>query len=166
MNDPAAVLDIVIRYLDQGPELFDTTTLRVYIYRHYTTLARIVVMVRLCKVANNLGLWYLHEMAFGILEDGSRDITAHMLPTVANLVFAVKANQHTCVKEWCLGHIGHHFLDLKDDENWSRCLTVSEEELSLQWNKMIQQNADIIYRCVNLACRDFQHPIPTKTLHH
>ena len=146
MNDPAAVLDIVIRYLEQGPELFDTSTLRVYVHRHYSTPARIVVLVRLCKMANNLGLRFLHQMAFDVLEDGDRYVTAHLLPTVASLVFAVKANQQSVVKEWCLAHVGHHFLELKDDYTWDRCLVKSEQELTVEWNKMMQQNADIIYR--------------------
>ena len=144
MNDPAAVFDIVKRYLEQGPELFDLTVLSVHIHRRYKTLERTVVLLRLCRMAHNMGLWYLHDMAFEILIDGNRFITASMLPTLASLVFASKANYDQHLKEWCLLHAGNHFAALKDSAEWGHCLVVCEEDLRREWVLMAKQNEEIL----------------------
>ncbi|KAL9127945.1 MAG: hypothetical protein Q9217_003281 [Psora testacea] len=144
MNDPAAVFDIVKRYLEQGPELFDLAILSIHVHRRYMTLERTVVLVRLCRMSHNMGLWYLHDMAFEILVDANHLLTASMLPTIASLIFASKANYDRHLKEWCLLHAGHHFAALKDSAEWAHCLAVSEEELRTEWKTMVKQNEEIL----------------------
>ena len=151
MIDPAAVFDIVKRYLVEGPDTFDLTTLRVHLYRRYNTMERETVLVRLCRMAHNMGLGYLHEMAYDILIDENRFITAPMLPTLAGLIFGSRQNYHEKIKDWCLLHIGHHFLELKTSRQWANCLRVSEQCLSIEWGKMVEQNEEILFTLGNYS---------------
>ncbi|KAL9101828.1 MAG: hypothetical protein Q9163_002953 [Psora crenata] len=140
MNDPAAVFDIVKRYLEQGPELFDSTRLRVHVLRRYKALERTVVLIRLCRMADNMGLWYLHQMALKILVDENCSITAPMLPTIASLIFASEANYCHHLREWCLLQASHHFATLKDTGDWARSLATSDDELRKGWKIMVDQH--------------------------
>ena len=149
MNDPASVFDVIKRYLEEGPDRFDSTTLRVYMYRHWATVDRIVVLVRLCRMARNMGLWTLHGMVHDILVDENRFITAPMLPMLATFIFANRSFYDQSLKDWCIAHIGHHFLELKDYQPWSNALQVCEDSLTTEWNKMLQQNEDIIFTLEN-----------------
>ena len=144
INEPAGVFDIVQRYLEQGPELFDTAILSVYVHTRYTTLKRTIVLVRLCKMAQNMGLWCLHDMALEALLEGSRFITATMLPTIAGLIFARKANYDHQLKEWCLLHAGQNFSTLKHSVEWAKCLDVCENELRTEWERTVKQNEEIL----------------------
>ncbi|KAG8526669.1 uncharacterized protein KY384_008098 [Bacidia gigantensis] len=144
MSDPAAAFDIVQRYLEQGPELFDMTCLRVYVYKRYNSLERTVVLVRLYRMAHSMGLWFLEDLAYEVLVDGNRYVTAAMMPTLAGLIFAPRGNHNDQIKNWCLVHIGHFFLDLKDCADWSRCLTLCEDRLTQEWNKMLFENTRIL----------------------
>ena len=149
MIDPAAVFDIIKRYLEEGPDRFDLTNLRVHLYRRYTTIERETVLVRLCRMAHNMELAYLCEMAYDVLVDESRFITAPMLPMLAGLIFASRANYHSKIKEWCLVHVGRHFLELRTSRQWANCLRVSEQQLSDEWSVMLEQNEEILYTFEN-----------------
>ena len=90
-----------------------------------------------------MGLWYLHEMAYNVLVDGNRFVDASILPTLASLIFAKRANYHQNLKDWCYSHASHHFLELKDSADWAGCLVVCED-LRQEWHKMVEQNMEVL----------------------
>ena len=140
--DPAAVFDIVKHYLEQGPELFDTTILNVYVHTRYRTMDQIILLVRLCRMAHNMGLWCLHNMAYNLLVNSNRLIDASILPILAKLIFATGANYHQSVRAWCLSHARHHFLQLKDSKDWARSLLLTGGSLRAEWQIMTAQHAE------------------------
>ena len=151
MTDPAAVFDLIKRYLEDGPDLFDLNHLRLHVYRRYNLIERETVLVRLARMAHNMELSYLHEMVYEILLDESRFITAQVLPLLAGLIFGLRGYYHPKVKEWCLVNIGHHFLELKTSRQWANCLRVSDPALRVEWRHMCTLNDEILYTYENIS---------------
>ena len=139
MRDPASVFDFVKRYLEEGPERFNLTVLRIHVNYRYQPLERLMVLVQLCRMAHHMGLWYLHDMAYEALVEGNRCIYLSMLPTLAGLIFASREAYNSQLKDWCLMHISHHFMRLRDNVEWIRCLETCEEELRAEWIRIASQ---------------------------
>lgn len=139
MRDPASVFDFVKRYLEEGPERFNLTILRVQVYYRYQTLERNMVLVRLCRMAHHMDLWHLHDMAYEALVEGNRCIYSSMMPTLAGLIFASREAYNSQLKDWCLMHVSHHFMGLRDNMEWIRCLETCEEELRAEWIRIASQ---------------------------
>ena len=142
-QDPAAVFAIVNRYLEQGPEIFDATRLKVDVYRKYKTNDRIIVLIRLCRLAHSLGLWYLREMAYNILVDGNRFIEVAFIPTLASIIFNGIANHHHTIEDWFWVHASHYFLELQESDEWAKSLQMCDV-LRQHWEKMVKQNMEVI----------------------
>ena len=140
LNDPAAVWDIIQRYLERGPDLFDMIALRVYIHKRYTPLESTVVVVRLGRMAHNMGLWYLHDMSYEILIDGNRIVTTSLHSILAPLVFGTRSFFPQQTKDWCLVQIGQFCNDLKTSSDWTKCLPKCSDELRKVWQNMLVDN--------------------------
>ncbi len=144
MSDPAACFQIAQYYLDEGPDIYTKTRLRVYVTMNYRIVDRFIILLRLHLLAKKLALPGLMAMAYDSIIEGERLTTPSSCITIASVVFWKNAGFDKLLKCWCMKHVGHHFVALKDTKEWDDALKVLEPELSVQWTKMLEANATIL----------------------
>ncbi len=144
MSDPAVCFQIVQTYLDEGPDMYTKTRLRVYVTMNYRIADRFVVLVRLHSLAKKLALPSLMDMTYEAIVEGERLVTPSFCITIASVVFSKNAGFDKLLKDWCLKHIGYHFLALKNIREWCDALKVLEYELKEQWSKLLEANTAVL----------------------
>jgi len=153
VNDPATCFEIAKRYLEDGPDNFNRNTLRVYISLRSGNGDRIVVLVRLHRLAKNMGLFGLMTMAHAVLTENERFLTPGIINVVTRLIFAIKSNFGRVLKDWCLLHIGRFLIPLSQNEDWPTTLCVCEEEIREEWNKLAAKVCTFLSLSFNLRVK-------------
>ena len=144
ISDPAGCFEIVQSYLDEGPDAFSKTRLRVFVTMNYRIVDRFVLLVRLHLLAKKLALPVLMDMAYDVILQTERLMTPSFCITLARVVFSKNVRFDNVLKDWVLKHIGYHFLALKDIEVWKDILKGHESELNGRWSKLVEANLAVL----------------------
>ena len=136
--DPAICLDIAYKYLEEGPDVFQQTVLRVQLTMRYKLVDRSVILIRLHALAQKLSLPGLMDMAFGILCEGDQQIKAPDCITLSSLIFARTINFDKRLKSWCIGHVTRFLPQLENIAVWQEVLWKSHVELHQRWAQLLE----------------------------
>ncbi|KAL8726887.1 MAG: hypothetical protein Q9181_005895 [Wetmoreana brouardii] len=137
--DPAVCIDIVYKYLEDGPDIFRQTVLRVQLTMRYKLIDRSIILVRLYALAQKLDLPSLTEMTFGVLCSGDLQLTAANCLTLSSLVFAHTAGFDKKLKDWCFDHVKQRHTELEGTALWNETLWKTEMELSQRWTQLMDE---------------------------
>lgn len=141
VNESAACFHILKYYLDEGPDRYTRTRLRVHITLHYQIIDRFVILGRLYILAKKLALEGLMNMAYETIVDGERSITTAVCFAMATLIYKPEAGFDKPLKDWCLKHIGSHFFALYEmDDWWTELVYQLEPDLGRHWAKLVAAN--------------------------
>lgn len=144
-EDPAACFHILKTYLDEGPDCYTKTRLRIYITLHYKMMDRFVILGKLYLLAKRLALGGLMNIAYENIVEGEQSITPPICFAMAGLVYDPKAEFDKPLKDWCLKHVGGHFFALYDmDDWWTELEHQLEPELGHHWAKLIAANGCLV----------------------
>lgn len=136
--DPAVCLDIAYKYLEEGPDIFQQTILRVQLTMRYKLVGRSVILIRLHALAQKLALPGLMNMAFGVLIEGDPQIKAADCITFSSLIFARMANFDRRLKEWCINHVTRYLPELEHLTIWQEVLWKADLELPQRWAQLLE----------------------------
>lgn len=140
-DDPAACFQVLKYYLDEGPDCYTKTRLRVHVTLHYKIIERFVILGRLYLLAKKLSLRGLMNMAYDAIVDSERCMTAGSAFIMASLVYAREAGFDKPLKDWCLKHIGNHFFALYEMEAWwTELADQLEPDLGRHWAHLVEAN--------------------------
>lgn len=151
--DPAACFEIVKRYLEDGPDHYSKNDIRIYVTLHYKIVDRFIILTRLYKFAKALCLPLLTEMAYGVLLEMERLITADRIITITGLIFGQTAGFDKTMKEWCMKHVAIHFAKLLVNTQWEVVVKKSDPQLIENWAELVDNN-DQIYQAVVAEIED------------
>ena len=144
MSDPAACFQIVKSYLDEGPDMFTNTRLRVLITVNYRIADRFVILVRLHLLAKKLALPGLMYMAYDAILQIERLVTPSSCVTIASIIFSKSAGFDKMLKDWIVKHIGYHYLALKEIQEWDNILKGHESDLNGQWSQIVEAHSAVL----------------------
>ncbi|KAL8946456.1 MAG: hypothetical protein Q9222_007148, partial [Ikaeria aurantiellina] len=137
--DPAVCIDITYRYLEEGPDVFQQTVLRVQLTMRYKLVDRSIILVRLYALAQKLALPGLMDMAFGVLREGEQQLQASDIISLASLVFARTMSFDVKLREWCLTHVQKCLPELKESLTWREVLYKADSELPQRWSMFLEE---------------------------
>jgi hypothetical protein len=141
VDDPAACFQVLKYYLDEGPDCYTKTRLRVHVTLHYKMIERFVVLGRIYLLAKKLSLGGLMNMAYDAIVDSERCMTAGSSFIMASLVYAREAGFDKPLKDWCLKHIENHFFALYEMEAWwTELADQLEPDLGRHWAQLVEAN--------------------------
>lgn len=135
--DPAICIDIAYKYLEEGPDVFKQTMLRVQLTMRYKLVDRSIILVRLHSLAKKLALPGLMDMAFGVLCEGNSQIKASDCVTLSSLIFAKAANFDRKLKDWCIDHVTRYLPELERAQLWQDVLWRADVELAHRWAQLL-----------------------------
>lgn len=144
MSDPAACFQIARNYLDEGPDIYNMTRLRLFVTMNYRVVDRFIILVRLHLLAKKMALPGLMDMAYDAMVEGERLIIPPSCITIASVVFSKNAGFDKLLKDWCVNLVRCHLIALKNIEEWYDALETLEPELSEQWTMLLDINSAIL----------------------
>lgn len=144
LNDPAVCFEIVKNYLDEGPDCYTRTRLRVYLLVRYKVVDRFLIHGRLYLLANKLALPGLMVIAHECLEEAERLMSPAHCVTMTSLVFGVNSGFDKLIKDWCMKHVGIHFAVLYITKEWNELVPYLDSEFRATWAKLVQANVAIL----------------------
>ena len=136
MNDPGVCFEVVQTYLENGPDCYPMLRLKVYITRLTKNADRFLVLLRLHKLATELELIHLKNMALEVIHDLEWEMSAECCPKIAQLVFARQSPYDDTIKLWALKHIGHFYRKLSRSSTWASLVPILDAELGQHWTTM------------------------------
>lgn len=140
-NESPACFQILKYYLDEGPDRYTKTRLRVHITLHYQIIDRFLILARLYLLAKKLALEGLMNMAYETIVDGERSITPASCFAMASLIFTPDAGFDKLLKDWCLKHVSNHFFALYEmDDWWTEVVHQLQPDLGRHWAKLVAAN--------------------------
>lgn len=144
-KDPYVCFLFVKRYLEDGPDRFTKAVLQDWMEFHYTALNRLIVYIRLYRLACKLGLCALMRMAYDSVVDYGA-IPGPYCIELAKWVFQTrKSRVDDClIQEWCLEHIRINFLQLIQNEEWNSLLPNLSGILQMHWKSLVQSSRVLI----------------------
>lgn len=141
VNESPACFDILKYYLDEGPDRYNKTRLRVHVTLHYQMVDRFLILGRLHLLAKKLALGGLMNIAYETLVDGEQSITAADCRAIAILIYTPEAAFDKVLKDWCLKHVSNHFFALYEmDDWWTAVVHQLEPDLGRHWAKLVAAN--------------------------
>ncbi|KAL9025684.1 MAG: hypothetical protein Q9196_005536 [Gyalolechia fulgens] len=135
--DPAVCIDIAYKYLEEGPDIFQHTILRVQLTMRYKLVDRLIILVRLHSLAKKLALPGLMDMAFAVLSEGGPQMRAQDCITLSSLIFAKTANFDRKLQEWCVDHATRYLPELEHSQLWLDVLWKADVELAHRWAQLL-----------------------------
>lgn len=137
--DPAVCLEIAYKYLDEGPDVFQQTILRVQLTMRYKLVDRSLILVRLYSLAQRLALPLLTDMAYGVLTEGDHQLTASDCITLSSLIFKKEGICDRKLKEWCICRIRDHVPQLQESTFWQEFMWGMDVELGQRWIQLLEE---------------------------
>lgn len=146
----AACFQILKYYLDEGPDCYTKTRLRVHVTLHYKLIQRFVILGKLYMLGKKLALGGLMNLAYETIIDGERSMTPATCFAMATLVYDSEAGFDKLLKDWCLKLVENHFFALYEMDDWWRELVYQlEPDLGRHWAKLVATNG-----CLMSAFKD------------
>lgn len=128
-------------YLDEGPDRYTKTRLRIYITLQHQLVDRFLILARLYLLAKRLALEGLTNMVYETILDGEGSITAASCSAMACLIYATGASFDKPLKDWCLKQVSNHFFALYGmDDWWKEVVHQLEPDLGRHWAKLVAAN--------------------------
>ncbi|KAL8802152.1 MAG: hypothetical protein Q9182_004018 [Xanthomendoza sp. 2 TL-2023] len=152
--DPAVCLEIAHKYLEEGPDVFQQTILRVQLTMRYKVVDRSLILARLYSLAQRLALPLLTEMAYGVLTEGDHLLTASDCITLASLIFKKDGIYDRKLKEWCICRIRDHLPQLQQSEFWDEFLWDLDVELGQRWIQLLEELPILLETADDAAAED------------
>ncbi|KAL8777836.1 MAG: hypothetical protein Q9213_007680 [Squamulea squamosa] len=152
--DPAVCIEIAYKYLEEGPDVFQQTILRVQLTMRYKLVDRSIILVKLYSLAHKLGLPLLMEMAFGVLSEGDHQLTPSDCITLSSLIFEKKGIFDRRLKEWCICRIRPHVSQLRQSTFWQEVLWNMDPELEQRWSYLLEEEISPHLNTVDGAVED------------
>jgi hypothetical protein len=145
-DDPAGCFQILKCYLDDGPDCYTKTRLRVHVTLRYKVTERFIILGRLYMLAKKLALGGLVDMAYETIVDCEQSLTPTSCFAMASLVYGPDASAFDQpLKDWCLKHIENHFFALNDNENWwAEMMGPLEPNLGRHWADLVKANGSSV----------------------
>ena len=144
-EDPAACIQIVKNYLDEGPDCYTKTRLKVHVTLRYKMIDRFVVLVKLYILAQKLALGGLMDIAYENIVEGEQSITPPICFAMTALAYEPEVGVDKSLKDWCLKLVGDHFFALYDmDEWWTEMEYQLDPELGRHWANLVTANGCLI----------------------
>ena len=141
LNESPACFQILKSYLDEGPDRYTKTRLRVHITLQYQMIDRFLILGRLHLLAKKLALQGLMNMAYETIVDGERSITPAICFAMATLIFTPEVGFEKLLKDWCLKHVSNHFFALYEmNDWWKEVVHQLEPDLGRHWAKLVAAN--------------------------
>lgn len=144
LSDPAVCFEIAKSYLDEGPDCYTRTRLRVYLLVRYKVVDRFLIHGRLYLLAQKLALPGLMEIAYECLEEAERLMKPSYCVTMTSLVFGIKSGFDKLIKDWCMKHVGIHFAILHITKEWNELVPHLEPDFRAKWAKLVLANVAIL----------------------
>lgn len=144
INDPAVCFQVVVHYLEEGPDRFGQIRLSVFVHTHFKIRDRFILLVRLYHLALKMELPVLSDMSFAVIREIERDMSAGYCITMASLIFARNARFDKRMKEWCTKHIRNYVFHLSQIKEWIQVVPDLDQHLQQQWAKLVEQNKRLI----------------------
>lgn len=142
--DPAVCIQLAYKYLEEGPDVFHQTVLRVQLTMRYKLIDRSIILTRLYALAQKLALPGLMDMAFGVLSGGDDQIKAEDCLTLSSLVFAKTAAFDKKIKDWCFEHVKTWFPVLSNSDVWLEAMWNADLELRQKWSELVEVKASVL----------------------
>ena len=141
VDESSACFQILKSYLDEGPDRYTKTRLRIHITLQYQLIDRFLILGRLHLLAQKLALEGLMNMAYETILDGERSMTPASCFAMTTLIYAPEAGFDKLLKDWCLKHVSNHFFALYEmDDWWKRVVHQLEPDLGRHWAKLVAAN--------------------------
>lgn len=144
LHDPAVCFEIVKNYLNEGPDRYTRTRLRVYLLVRYKVIDRFLIHGRLYLLAKKLSLPGLMEIAYECLEEAERLMTPSHCVTMTSLIFGIKFGFDKRMKDWCMKHVGIHFAVLHMTTEWNELVPNLDPDFRKKWAKLVLANVAIL----------------------
>ncbi|CAL8575697.1 hypothetical protein XPA_001605 [Xanthoria parietina] len=139
--DPAVCIEIAYKYLQEGPDVFQQTILRVQLTMRYKLVDRCIILIKLYSLAQKLALPLLADMAFGVLAEGDHQMTVSDCITVSSLIFERRGVFGRKLKEWCICRIRDFVPELKQSTFWQEVVFNMDTELEQRWSYLLDEEA-------------------------
>ncbi|CAO1597704.1 hypothetical protein XANCAGTX0491_001503 [Xanthoria calcicola] len=139
--DPAVCIEIAYKYLQEGPDVFQQTILRVQLTMRYKLVDRSIILIKLYSLAQKLALPLLADMAFGVLAEGDHQMTVSDCITVSSLIFERRGVFGRKLKEWCICRIRDFVPELKQSTFWQEVILNMDTELEQRWSYLLDEEA-------------------------
>lgn len=141
VDESPACFQILKYYLDEGPDRYTKTRLRVHVTLQYQLIDRFLILGKLQLLAKKLALEGLVNMAYDTILDGERSITPACCLAMATLIYAPESGFDKTLKDWCLKHVSNHFFALYEmDGWWKEVVHQLEPDLGRYWAKLVAAN--------------------------
>lgn len=144
LNDPAVCFEIVKHYLNEGPDCYTRTRLRVYLLVRFKVVDRFLIHGRLYLLANKLALPGLMVIAYECLEEAERLMSPAHCVTMTSLVFGVNSGFDKLIKDWCMKHVGIHFAVLHITKEWNELVPYLDSDFRATWARLVHANVAIL----------------------
>ncbi|KAL8751329.1 MAG: hypothetical protein Q9199_006500 [Rusavskia elegans] len=137
--DPAVCIETAYKYLEEGPDVFQQTILRVQLTMRYKLVDRSIILIKLYSLAQKLALPLLAHMAFGVLAEGDHQLTVSDCITLSSLIFERRGVFDRKLKEWCICRIRNFVPELRQSTFWQEVIWNVDAELEQRWSYLLEE---------------------------
>ncbi|KAL8649245.1 MAG: hypothetical protein Q9226_005659 [Calogaya cf. arnoldii] len=137
--DPAVCIETAYKYLEEGPDVFQQTILRVQLTMRYKLVDRSMILIKLYSLARKLALPLLADMAFNVLAEGDHQMTVSNCVTLSSLIFEKRGVFDRKLKEWCICRIRSFVPELRQSTFWQEVLWNMDTELEQRWYYLLEE---------------------------
>lgn len=142
MLDPAVCFDVAKTYLEEGPDRYTMSKMRLSVTHRYNVRDRFEIYVRLHMLAKKLALPTLKSMAWESLRQMDKLLTPSICIFLARIIFGLNIGFEPCIQNWCFMHIDYLSTTLMDIESWTSLVPDLHPILSEFWAKLMQITDD------------------------
>lgn len=147
-RDPHVCFSFVKRFLEDGPDLFTKAILKDWVEFQYGALNRFIVYIRLCRLANKLGIHPLMRMAYEAMVEYDHAMRGPYCIELAKLIF--RKTTSSCddglIEAWCFKHIRANFQLLVQNQEWKSLLPYLAGTFQMRWRKLVRSNRILLSR--------------------
>ena len=137
--DPALCVETAYKYLEEGPDVFQQTILRVQLTMRYKLVDRSIILIKLYALAQKLALPLLADMAINVLAEGDHQLTVSDCVTLSSLIFEKRGVFDRKLKEWCISRIRNFVPELRQSTFWQEVLQNMDTDLEQRWSYLLAE---------------------------
>lgn len=145
INDPSAAFEIVVSYLNMGPDRYTCIRMQSEVTLEYDIgIDRLLIFAKAHLFAKKLALPGLMNMAYQALLESDGLMRASYCTGMATHIFEVNGHFDRTIKDWLLKYIGSYFAILLDNEEWKRLVPSLDPDINHHWSRMVHANASML----------------------
>ena len=126
---------VIKEYLEDGPDIYTVDKLREYA-THETAANKaydFLLMVCVHKVAAQLGVYSLTDLAYAVLYQLESSVTPGDCIKLIGLVFNTNHHFDNAIQNWLLEQVDRHFDSLSVSRDWANAVVKSSAEFKVVW---------------------------------